>query len=151
VPGYTGGTEKNPTYEDVAMGMTGHAESVKFEYDPAEISYQDLLAVFFATHDPTQLNRQGADVGPQYRSAIFYASEEERQLAQNFIAQLTAEGVFSSPIVTTLEPRGEFYEAEEYHKNFYNNNPDKLYCQYVINPKLAKLKQKFASLLVHED
>jgi peptide-methionine (S)-S-oxide reductase len=147
LPGYAGGTIDNPTYEQVSSGTSGHAEAIKFEYDPAQISYEDLLAVFFATHDPTTLNRQGGDVGTQYRSTIFYVDETQKQAAQEFIANLTADKVFPAPIVTTLEPLTKFYEAEDYHKNYYERNSGAAYCQIVINPKLKKLKEKFASLI----
>ncbi len=147
LPGFAGGTVDNPTTDQVYAGNTGHAESIKFEYDPSVISYSDLLAVFFATHDPTTLNRQQYDVGTQYRSTIFYSSEEEKQEAQNYIDQLTKDGVFADPIVTTLEPLTKFYEAEDYHKNYYERNSGQGYCQIIIGPKIAKLKEKFASLL----
>lgn len=147
LPGYTGGVIDNPTYEQVSMGTTGHAEAIKFEYNPEQISYSDLLAVFFATHDPTTLNKQGADVGTQYRSTIFYSNEEEKREAQSYIDQLAKDGVFANPIVTTLEPLTKFYEAEDYHKNYYERNAGEGYCQIVIGPKIAKLKEKFASLL----
>ncbi len=147
VPGYAGGTVKDPSYEQVSMGNTGHAEAIKFEYDPEKISYQDLLTVFFATHDPTTLNRQGADVGTQYRSAIFYNSNEQKEVAENFIRELTGNSTFADPIITTLEPLTEFYEAEDYHKNYYERNSGQPYCQVVINPKLKKLKEKFSSLI----
>lgn len=147
LPGYAGGTVENPTYEQVSTGRTGHAEAIQFEYDPEVITYNDLLAVFFATHDPTQLNRQGYDVGPQYRSAIFYSSQEEKKQAQDFIEQLTKDQTFSKPIVTTLEPLTKFYEAEDYQKNYYQRNKWQPYCLVVINPKLKKLKQHFAALL----
>lgn len=147
LPGYAGGEKTNPTYEQVSMGNTGHAEVIKFEYDPSEISYNDLLSVFFATHDPTQLNRQGADVGTQYRSAIFYADDRQKQQAQEFINQLEKDKVYDAPIVTTLEPLTQFYEAEDYHKNYFARNQEQPYCQVVINPKLKKLKEKFASLI----
>ncbi|HMR55364.1 MAG TPA: peptide-methionine (S)-S-oxide reductase MsrA [Candidatus Doudnabacteria bacterium] len=147
VPGYTGGLTQNPTYEQVSGGNTGHAEAIKFEYDPTQISYRDLLEVFFATHDPTTLNRQGNDVGTQYRSVIYYATDEQKQAAEKIIAELTTENTFNSPIVTTIEPLGEFYEAEDYHKNYYERNSGQPYCQAVISPKLKKLKEKFASLL----
>jgi peptide-methionine (S)-S-oxide reductase len=146
-PGYAGGQVNNPTYEQVSSGTTGHAEAIKFDYDPAQISYQDLLNVFFATHDPTTLNRQGNDVGPQYRSAIFYDSEEQKKEAEEFITRLTQDQVFSQPIVTTVEPLDRFYEAEDYHKNYYERNQGQPYCQVIINPKLKKLKEKFTSLL----
>ena len=145
--GYTGGQTANPSYAQVSSGNSGHAEVIKFEYDPTQITFHDLLEVFFATHDPTQLNRQGADVGTQYRSAIFYVDEKQKQEAKDFIAQVEFDKVFSDPIVTTLEPLTEFYPAEEYHQNYFNNNQDQPYCQVVINPKLKKFKEKFASLI----
>lgn len=145
--GYTGGQTANPSYAQVSSGNSGHAEVIKFEYDPTQITFHDLLEVFFATHDPTQLNRQGADVGTQYRSAIFYVDEKQKQEAKDFITQVELEKVFSDPIVTTLEPLTEFYPAEEYHQNYFNNNQDQPYCQVVINPKLKKFKEKFASLI----
>jgi peptide-methionine (S)-S-oxide reductase len=145
--GYTGGSVANPSYEQVSTGDTGHAEAIKFVFDQAQISYHDLLEVFFATHDPTQLNRQGADVGTQYRSAIFYANEQQRNEAEQFLVQLKNDHVFEQPIVTTLEPLGEFYPAEEYHRNYYNSNENQPYCQVVINPKLKKFKEKFTSLI----
>jgi peptide-methionine (S)-S-oxide reductase len=138
--GYTGGNVLNPTYEQVSSGSTGHAEAIKFEYDPSVISFHDLLEVFFATHDPTQLNRQGADVGTQYRSSIFYTNDIQKQQAQDFIAQVEKDKIFNSPIVTTLEPLSEFYPAEQYHQNYYENNKDQAYCQVVINPKIKKFK-----------
>ena len=148
LPGYAGGEADNPTYEQVSSGNSGHAEAIKFEYDPIEISYQDLLSVFFATHNPTTLNKQGNDVGTQYRSAIFFTDETQQKTAQDFIDQLTKDQVFPDPIVTTIEPLGKFYEAEDYHKNYYQRNQGAAYCQVVINPKLKKLKEKFASLIL---
>lgn len=145
--GYIGGQVPNPTYEQVSSGTTGHAEAIKFVYDPGKVTYNDLLEVFFATHDPTQLNKQGADVGTQYRSAIFYANEDQHRQAREFIARLKVEKVFADPVVTTLEPLTEFYPAEEYHRNYYNTNQNQPYCQVVINPKLKKFKEKFASLI----
>lgn len=150
-PGYTGGPAMNarqaPTYEEVCTGKTGHAEAIKIEFNPEEIKYPDLLNVFFATHDPTTLNQQGNDVGTQYRSAIFYTSDEQRQEAEREVRELEAAKVFSSPILTELEPLDKFYEAEAYHKNYFARNPDQPYCQVVINPKIAKLRAKFAHLL----
>lgn len=147
VPGYTGGHVANPTYEQVSMGNTGHAEAIKFEFDPEQISYRDLLEVFFATHDPTTLNRQGNDVGPQYRSVIFYTDEAQKQEAEKIVKELTDAGAYPNPIVTTIEPLGEFYEAEDYHKNYFERNQGQPYCQVVIAPKLKKFKEKFASLI----
>lgn len=137
--GYAGGRTSHPTYEQVCSGGTGHAEVIRIEFDPKEISFRDLLTVFFATHDPTTLNRQGNDVGSQYRSVILYNSEEQRVEAASFIKELTDAGNFRNPIVTTLEPLTEFYSAEEYHQDYFANNPYQPYCQYTIPPKLNKL------------
>ncbi len=149
-PGYAGGTADTATYEQVSTGMTNHVEVIQFEYDPEIISfsYNDLLTVFFATHDPTTLNKQGADEGPQYLSVIFYSSEKEKHQAEEFITQLIKDNVFSNPITTTIEPLTEFYEAEDYHKNYYERNSGAGYCQVVISPKIKKLKEKFSSLLI---
>ena len=147
VSGYAGGSTKNPTYEEVCGGRTGHAEVIKIEFDPGEIAFKDLLTVFFASHDPTTLNRQGNDVGTQYRSAIFYATEEQKREAEAFIKELIDSKSFGKPVVTTLEPLGEFYEAEDYHQKYYANNPYQPYCQYMIPPKLNKLHKQFGALL----
>jgi peptide-methionine (S)-S-oxide reductase len=147
VSGYAGGSTKNPTYEEVCGGRTGHAEVIKIEFDPGEIAFKDLLTVFFATHDPTTLNRQGNDVGTQYRSAILYANEEQKREAEAFIKELNDSKAFGKPVVTTLEPLGEFYEAEDYHQKYYANNPYQPYCQYLIPPKLNKLHKQFGALL----
>lgn len=143
VSGYSGGEEKNPTYKAVSAGKTSHAESIAIYYNPEEISYQELLAVFFATHDPTQLNRQGPDVGPQYRSAIFYHNEEQKNLAKDYIQQLEKSEKFDDPIVTLIEPFDEFYEAEAYHQDFYRNNPDNPYVMSVAKPKVEKFEKQF--------
>ncbi|MGE5217448.1 MAG: peptide-methionine (S)-S-oxide reductase MsrA [Chloroflexota bacterium] len=145
--GYAGGATKNPTYEQVCSGRTGHAEVIQVEFDPGEISFRDLMTVFFATHDPTTLNRQGNDVGTQYRSAIFYADEGQKREAAAFIKELDEGKIFKAPIVTTLEPLVDFYPAEDYHQKFYANNPYQPYCQYMIPPKLGKLHKQFAALL----
>lgn len=145
--GYTGGTMPNPTYEQVCSGTTGQAEAVRISYDPREISYRDLLEIFFSTHDPTTLNRQGADAGTQYRSAIFPQTPEQRATAEKVIAELEREGVWEDPIVTSIEPAGEFYPAEAYHYDYYRRNPRQGYCQVVIAPKLAKFRQKFVERL----
>jgi peptide-methionine (S)-S-oxide reductase len=147
VSGYAGGSTKNPTYEEVCGGRTGHAEVIKIDFDPAEIAFKDLLTVFFATHDPTTLNRQGNDVGTQYRSAIFYADEEQKREAEAFIKELNDSKAFGKPVVTTVEPLREFYEAEDYHQKYYANNPYQPYCQYMIPPKLNKLHKQFSALL----
>lgn len=147
VSGYAGGKTKNPTYEQVCMGNTGHAEVIKIDFDAAQISFRDLMTVFFATHDPTTLNRQGNDVGTQYRSAIFYADDKQKEEAAAFMKELDGAKTFKNSIVTTLEPLTEFYPAEGYHQKFYANNPFQPYCQYSIPPKLSKLHKQFAELL----
>ena len=146
-PGYTGGSVDNPTYEQVSSGTTGHAEAIKFEFDPMLISYRELLEVFFATHDPTTLNRQGNDVGPQYRSTIFYTDEEQKNSAEKIIQELNLANAYPNPIVTTIEPLIKFWDAEDYHKNYFERNQNAPYCQVVINPKIKKFKEKFASLI----
>ncbi len=145
--GYAGGHLINPTYENVSMGNTGHAEAIKIEFNPDEIKYEDLLNVFFATHDPTTLNRQGNDVGEQYRSAIFYTDNQQRDQANAFIKQLDEEGVYNDPVVTEVKPLDKFWPAESYHRRYYDQNQNKPYCQFVISPKIAKLRAKFAPLL----
>lgn len=147
VSGYAGGTTKNPTYEQVCSGSTGHAEAIKIDFDPGQISFRDLMTVFFATHDPTTLDRQGNDAGTQYRSAILYANEEQKQQAEAFIKELEVARTYKNPIVTSLEPLREFYPAEDYHQNFFANNPYQPYCQYTIPPKLNKLHKQFSQLL----
>jgi peptide-methionine (S)-S-oxide reductase len=138
--GYQGGDLPNPTYRQVTSGTTGHAEVVQVTYDPETISYGELVQVFFMIHDPTQLNRQGNDIGTQYRSTIQYQTEKEKEIAQAAINSLTEQGTFSRPIVTTLEKAGPFYRAEEYHQDYYANNPNAGYCQFVIAPKLKKIQ-----------
>ncbi len=147
MPGYAGGTVKNPSYEQVCTGRTGHAEAIKIEFDPRQIAYKELLVVFFATHDPTTPNRQGNDVGTQYRSIILYASEEQRREAENFIKELNDSLAYDNPVVTEVKPLGEFYEAEEYHHKYYENNSYQPYCQIIISPKLQKLHKRFNELL----
>ncbi len=147
MPGYAGGSLDNPTYEQVSGGATGHAEVIKINFDPSLISFRELLEVFFSTHDPTQLNKQGNDVGTQYRSTVLFADEEQKTQAKEFIDELTKDKVFQQPIVTTLEPLGKFYEAEQYHRDYYKNNPNQPYCMLVINPKLAKFKKKYSAML----
>ncbi|HTY55951.1 MAG TPA: peptide-methionine (S)-S-oxide reductase MsrA [Candidatus Binataceae bacterium] len=146
-PGFAGGTTENPTYPQVCTGTTGHAEVSRVEYDPQQISYNDLLTVFFATHDPTTLNRQGADVGTEYRSIIFYTAEEQKREAEAFISQLQKSDPTGRPIVTEVRPLTKFYEAEDYHHEYYRNNPYAPYCQVVISPKMEKLNKKFDTLL----
>ena len=147
ISGYTGGSVKHPTYEQVCGGNTGHAEAIRIEYNPAEISFRDLMTVFFATHDPTTLNRQGNDSGTQYRSAIFYADEVQKTEAAALIKELEETMAFRNPIVTTLEPLADFYPAEDYHQKYWANNPYQAYCQYSIPPKLNKLHKQFGDLL----
>lgn len=145
--GYIGGQTPNPDYRSVCSGTTGHAEAVRVTFDPQVVSYADLLGLFFATHDPTTLNRQGADVGTQYRSAIFPLSARQEQTARQVMADLAAQDVFGRPIVTSIEPATEFYVAEDYHQNYYRNNPGQGYCMAVIAPKVAKLRAHYAEKL----
>lgn len=144
-PGYTGGSIKNPSYREVCTGTTGHAEAIQIKYDPSVISYRELLDIFFYTHDPTTLNRQGNDVGTQYRSAIFYHNDDQKAAAEEIISQLTAEKVYDDPIVTEVAAMDVFYMAEDYHKNYYQNNKNQGYCRAVINPKLDKFMKKYGS------
>ena len=145
--GYMGGAQPNPTYEAVCTGRSGHAEVVRVVFDPAVASYRDLLNVFFVIHDPTTLNRQGHDVGTQYRSAIFYHSPEQQQTAQDVIATLTKEALYRDPIVTEVVPAATFYPAEGYHQDYFKRNPTQPYCQAVVLPKVAKFRQKFLEKL----
>ncbi len=145
--GYAGGRTPNPTYEQVCSGTTGHAEVVQVTFDPTSISYREILEIFFATHDPTTLNRQGADVGTQYRSAIFTHSDEQAEVARNLIAGLEAERLWDGPVVTEIEPLDRFYPAERYHDEYYRRNPNQGYCRIVIGPKLAKFRESFAHRL----
>jgi peptide-methionine (S)-S-oxide reductase len=146
-PGYTGGSVPNPTYEQVSSGNTGHAEAVQVTFDPSVISFREILEIFFATHNPTTLNRQGPDVGTQYRSAIFYHSEEQKATAEKVIAELDDEEIWNSPVVTKVEPFKAFYGAEDYHKDYYRRNSGQPYCQQVITPKLVKLQQRLLGKL----
>ncbi|MEK9201483.1 MAG: peptide-methionine (S)-S-oxide reductase MsrA [Patescibacteria group bacterium] len=146
-PGYAGGNKQNPTYEEVSSDTTGHAEVIQIEYDPKTISFQTLLTVFFATHDPTTRNRQGNDVGTQYRSIILYSDDIQRKEAEDFIQELNDSNEKGRPVVTEIEPLKKFYEAENYHKDYYARNQDNPYCEVVINPKLEKVQKKFAELL----
>ena len=142
--GYIGGHVPNPSYQAVCTGRTGHAEAVQIAFDPKVVSYRDLLEVFFVIHDPTTLNRQGHDVGTQYRSAIFYHSPDQKAVAEDVIAALTKERVFDDPIVTEVVPAGPFYVAEDYHQEYFAKNPEQGYCVAVVSPKVAKIRQKFA-------
>ena len=143
VSGYSGGNVENPTYKQVVTGRTGHAEVCQIEFDPERISFKDLLEVFFNTHDPTTLNRQGNDVGTQYRSVIFYHSEDQRRIAEIVKAELDKSGTWKNPIVTEIVPFEKFYEAEDYHQNYFRNNPDQGYCRVVIAPKIEKFEKVF--------
>lgn len=145
--GYTGGKTPNPTYEEVSSGTTGHAEATQITFDPNKISFGELLEIFFATHDPTTLNRQGADIGTQYRSEIFYHNDEQKKLAEEYIKLLDAENTFGKPVVTKVSPAGKFYVAENYHQNYYARNKEKSYCSYVITPKVEKVRKQFAGKL----
>jgi len=145
--GYMGGTIDNPTYEQVCNGNTGHAEVVQLTYDPSLINFREILEIFFALHDPTQLNRQGNDVGTQYRSAIFCHDESQQQLANEIIAEIDQDKIWPDPVVTEVSPISTFYSGEDYHQEYFNNNPENQYCQAVVSPKLAKFKQTFARKL----
>jgi peptide-methionine (S)-S-oxide reductase len=140
VSGYTGGAKPDPTYEEVCTGATGHAEAVQIAFDPKAVSYRDLLEIFWHTHDPTTLNRQGADVGPQYRSAVFYHTEEQKAAAEALKKKLEGEKTWPLPIVTEIVPFSVFYPAEEYHQNYFKNNPAQMYCALTINPKVRKFR-----------
>jgi peptide-methionine (S)-S-oxide reductase len=142
--GYAGGQPDNPTYQQVCSGKTGHVEVVRLTFDPSQISYRDLLDVFFTIHDPTTLNRQGNDTGTQYRSVIFYNSEEQRREAEQVIADLNAARTWPNPIVTTVEPAPKFFVAEAYHQEYYENNSSQPYCRFVVEPKVQKFQKKFA-------
>jgi peptide-methionine (S)-S-oxide reductase len=147
VSGYAGGHDPRPTYEAVCRGTTGHAEVVQVTYDPRTVSYRELLEVFFAMHDPTTPNRQGADVGTQYRSIIATHDDAQRAEAEAVIAELTRDAVFDAPIVTEVEPLGDFFAGEAYHQDYFRRNPGQGYCQFVVAPKVAKLRAKFADKL----
>lgn len=141
VSGYAGGATANPTYQQICTGTTGHAEVIQITFDPAEISFTDILNVFFTTHDPTTLNRQGADVGTQYRSVIYYHDEAQKATAEQVIADINGQGIWPNPIVTEVSPAPPFYEAEQYHQDYFLNNPNQGYCQFVIVPKVAKFRK----------
>jgi peptide-methionine (S)-S-oxide reductase len=148
LPGYSGGSEEEATYEKVSNGRTKHAEVTYVEFDPTQVKYRDLLTVFFASHDPTTVNRQGNDVGPQYRSVIFYTNEEQKRVAEEFIQEINDSNSAGEKVVTELEHFKAFYEAEDYHKNYYERNKNAPYCQVIINPKLEKVQKQFANLSV---
>lgn len=145
--GYSGGHTENPTYKEVCSETTGHAEVVNVTFDPNEISFMEILQVFFAVHDPTTLNRQGNDIGTSYRSAIFYHSDEQKRIAEEVIKEVTEEGVYDDPIVTEVKPFDKFYIAEDYHQEYFANNPNQPYCAGVVAPKVAKFRQKFVDRL----
>ncbi len=147
VSGYIGGKTENPTYKEVCGGYTGHAEAIKITYNPEEVAYEDLLEIFFATHDPTTINRQGADVGTQYRSEIFYTTDAQKVSAENFIKLLTEQNIFDKKIVTKVSKASTFYPAEDYHQDYFAQNSDQPYCQAVIAPKMQKLKKNYKSKL----
>lgn len=147
VSGYTGGSTVNPTYQQVCTGTTGHAEAVQITFEPAVISFRDLLEIFFSIHDPTTLNRQGADIGTQYRSAIFYHTDEQKKTAEDVIRELTEEKIWDNPIVTEINQYVTFYPAEDYHQEYFAHNPGQGYCQMVVAPKVAKFRKKFADRL----
>ena len=147
ISGYSGGTSPNPTYNQVCQGITGHAEAIQVSFDPVETSFEDLLNVFFSVHDPTTLNRQGADVGAQYRSAIFYHSPEQKMIAEKAIAELDQNKIWDNPIVSQLAPFENFYKAEDQHQDYYANNPSQSYCSVVVAPKVAKFRKDFLNKL----
>ncbi|MFZ0510459.1 MAG: peptide-methionine (S)-S-oxide reductase MsrA [Candidatus Nitrosopolaris sp.] len=150
LPGYAGGTVKNPTYDQVCTGTTGHAESIQIEFDPKVISFEKILNIFWHTHNPTTLNRQGNDVGTQYRSAIFYHEEKQKEIAERSKEELEKEGVYKDSVVTEITPFKNFYVAEDYHKNYYEEHQDAPYCSFVIDPKIHKLLQQYENDLKHE-
>ena len=150
IPGYSGGKTNNPSYEQVCTGITGHAEAIQIEYDPKIISFEKILDIFWHTHDPTTLNRQGNDVGTQYRSAIFYHDENQKNIAERTRKELEKEGVFKNPIVTEIIPFSNFFPAENYHKEYYENNRNAPYCSFVIDPKVQKLLQKYGDEIKRE-
>lgn len=147
--GYSGGAKPNPTYKEVCTGTTGHAEVIQVVYDPAKITFDELLEVFWQTHDPTTLNRQGNDVGTQYRSVVFYHNQEQKEKSEKYKVQLDKSGAFDNPIVTEIAPFDKFYAAENYHQDYYNNNGSQPYCTFVIRPKVEKFQKVFKSKLKH--
>lgn len=147
VSGYSGGHKDNPTYQEVCSETTGHAEVIQIRFDPTKISFKEILQVFFTVHDPTQLNRQGNDIGTSYRSAIFYHSDEQKRVAEEVIAEIAAEQIYDSPIVTEVTAFDRFWPAENYHQEYFANNPNQPYCAAVVAPKVAKFRQKFLSKL----
>lgn len=146
-PGYSGGNIENPSYEQVSTGKTGHAEVAQITFNPTVISFKEILQIFFSTHDPTSLNRQGADIGTQYRSVIFYHDDEQKAIAEQVIKELSEEEAFDAPTVTQVEPLKKFYKAEDYHREYYKRHPEQPYCRVVIAPKIAKFRQLYLSKL----
>jgi peptide-methionine (S)-S-oxide reductase len=146
-PGYSGGERENPTYEEVSAGTTGHAEVAQITFDPKVISFKEILQIFFSTHDPTTLNRQGPDIGSQYRSVIFYHNNQQKEIAEQVIKELSEEKIFDAPIVTQVVPLETVYKAEDYHKEYFKRHPEQPYCRVVIAPKVAKLRQLYLSKL----
>jgi len=151
VSGYTGGAKPNPTYKEVCTGLTGHAEVIQIEFDSAQVKFEQLLDVFFHTHDPTTKNRQGADVGTQYRSSVFFHDEEQKEAAKKVIAEQDKSGDFSDPIVTTIEELKKFYPAEDYHQDYFAQNPGNPYCQAVVGPKVSKFQKRYKEMLKKDD
>lgn len=151
VSGYTGGPKPNPTYKEVCTGLTGHAEVIQITFDPSQVTFEQLLDVFFYTHDPTTKNRQGADVGTQYRSSVFYHDEQQKESTKTVIAELDKSGDFSDPIVTTIEELKKFYPAEDYHQDYFALNPDNPYCQAVVGPKVSKFQKRYKELMKKDD
>lgn len=145
--GYTGGEVENPSYHQVCGGRTGHAEVVRIEFDPEQVSFRELLEIFFTIHDPTTLNRQGADSGTQYRSAIFYEDDEQKRVAEEVMEEISREGIWDNELVTQLEPLGDFYPGEDYHQGYYRKNPSQSYCRVIIQPKVAKFRKQFLERL----
>lgn len=148
--GFSGGSIKNPSYKEVCTGLTGHAEVIQVTYDTTKLSYDELLEAFWTSHDPTQLNRQGNDVGTQYRSVIFYHSEPQHQLAESYKKKLNESGAYDKPVVTEISPMTVFYKAEDYHQNYFNQNGDQPYCQFVVAPKVEKFKKVFKERIHHD-
>jgi peptide-methionine (S)-S-oxide reductase len=147
VSGYTGGTTVNPTYQQVCSGETGHAEAVQVSFNPSKISYREILEIFFSVHDPTTLNQQGADIGTQYRSAVFYQSEEQKAIAEQLIGELDKAHLWKKPIVTQILPLDKFYPAEDYHRDYFTRQPEQAYCRMVISPKVNKFRKQWAKRL----
>lgn len=147
VSGYSGGHTTNPTYQEVCSETTGHAEVIQLKFDPEEISYKEVLEIFFGTHDPTTLDRQGNDVGSSYRSAVFYHSDKQKEIAEEVVEEIESQGIFDNPIVTEVTEFTKFYPAEDYHQNYFENNPNQPYCSAVVSPKVGKFRQKFSDKL----